>query len=323
MTADMIKISIVIPTFDRNKQLERALESCVQQQAIAVDDYEIVVVDNSPDERARPLVARLAAQHSVAMLYISERRPGISFARNTGVASARGELVAFLDDDGEAHEDWLRNLWSTYRKYDPDVIWGALLPRFDGDLHGWDWFFNEQLTRPVGKTGARPNKLHGTNNSCIRRTAFPLSEPFPPELGLLGGGDIAFFRKLEVAGRKFTYCAEAIVFDHFPAERTSYRYLLTRCYWQGQVTTYMYAIPGMRSSKMVMRSLIAGVVGIVRFGGIAAGQLMLGRPQAAALTSLKIARAVGRLMWIRPFRKQRYGTIGPPQTAPVAAEVGE
>ena len=316
----MIAISIIIPTFHRNPELERALKSCIAQEGIAPDRFEIVVVDNSSDGRAQPLVSSMAASSSVAIRYFSERRPGITYARNAGVAAATGELVAFLDDDGEADSRWLSSLWSTYEAHHPDLMWGALLPRFEGGLQGRDKLFRTRYTRRIGATGTTPKTLHGTNNSCIRRAIIPLPEPFPLQLGLVGGGDIALFRQFASAGRKLCYSAEAIIYDHIPVDRISYRYLLRRAFWQGQVTTYMHTLPGIRNPWLIARSLVAGCVGLVQFGAITAVQFLLGKREDAALASLRVARAAGRLMWMRPFRKQRYGIASPPRNLPAAAE---
>lgn len=316
----MIAISIIIPTFHRNPELERALKSCIAQEGFAPDRFEIVVVDNSSDGRAQPLVSSMAASSPVSIRYFSERRPGITYARNAGVAAATGELVAFLDDDGEADSRWLSSLWSTYEAHHPDLMWGALLPRFEGGLQGRDKLFRTRYTRRIGATGTTPKTLHGTNNSCIRRAIIPLPEPFPLQLGLVGGGDIALFRQFASAGRKLCYSAEAIIYDHIPVDRISYRYLLRRAFWQGQVTTYMHTLPGIRNPWLIARSLVAGCVGLVQFGAITAVQFLLGKREDAALASLRVARAAGRLMWMRPFRKQRYGIASPPRNLPAAAE---
>jgi hypothetical protein len=62
-------------------------------------------------------------------------------------------------------------------------------------------------------------------------------------------------------------------------------------------------------------------VGLVRYGGLALVQILAGRRQEAALASLRLARSVGRLAWMRPFRRQRYGIIAPPAGAAVPAEI--
>jgi glycosyltransferase involved in cell wall biosynthesis len=279
------------------------------------DECEIIVVDNSPDGQACALVSRIAAEHPGAIRYISERRPGISHARNAGIALAQGELIAFLDDDGEAHPNWLSGFWSTYQHHQSDVIWGAIVPCFDRDLGGWDHMFATYFTRRMGKTGTKPKKLHATNNSCIRKEAIALKQPFHPLLGLVGGEDIAFFRNLKASGKTFAYCEEAIIFDHILFERTTYRYLLRRNFSQGQVNTYAHTLPGLRNPVLFAHSLITGVLGVFRFSCLAAAQFALGRRQDAALSSLKVARNAGKLLWMRPFRKQQYGIINRSQVS--------
>lgn len=86
--------SVVIPTHRRNNLLLQALASVASQ---TFDDYEVVVVDddNNPDTRA--LIQALADER--ISYFPNERSSGGSGARNWGLAKARGDWVAFLDDD--------------------------------------------------------------------------------------------------------------------------------------------------------------------------------------------------------------------------------
>src|SRR5579864_5940100 len=97
----MIEVSIVIPTYLRPDMITRAVNTCLAQEAVDVP-FEIVVVDNDPAGSAQPTIAALAENSAVPIRYVAETRPGISHARNTGVASAAGRYIAFLDDDEEA-----------------------------------------------------------------------------------------------------------------------------------------------------------------------------------------------------------------------------
>ena len=129
MFGAMIETSIVIPTYRRPADLERAIVSVLAQQGVATG-FEIVVIDNDPEGSARPLVDRLAEQSPVTIRYVHEKRPGISHARNTGVASATGRYLAFLDDDEEADPDWLAHFLDTLQKFGADAVVGPVLPRF-------------------------------------------------------------------------------------------------------------------------------------------------------------------------------------------------
>src|SRR5262245_53086459 len=97
LTSSEPRLSVVICTYDRYAVLSDAIHSLLQQQLDA-GALEIIVVDNSPDqENAGRFRAGFAREP--ALTYLLEATPGLSHARNVGVAHARADLVAFMDDD--------------------------------------------------------------------------------------------------------------------------------------------------------------------------------------------------------------------------------
>ena len=114
---------MLIPTYLRPQMLRRAIDSCLAQQGVEAP-FEIVVVDNDPQQSGRPLVEEIAASAAVPVRYVPEPRAGISHARNTAVASAAGRYVAWLDDDEEATPGWLAAFWSTMRRSGADIVVG-------------------------------------------------------------------------------------------------------------------------------------------------------------------------------------------------------
>src|SRR5258708_686970 len=126
----MIETSIIIPTYNRPDRLVRAIRSCLGQRGVETG-YEIVVVDNNPDGAAADAVVAIAAGSPVPIRYVAEPRPGISHARNTAIAAARGRCLAFLDDDQEAEPGWLAAHLSALRRYDAEVVFGPFHPRFE------------------------------------------------------------------------------------------------------------------------------------------------------------------------------------------------
>jgi glycosyltransferase involved in cell wall biosynthesis len=93
-------LTIAICTRDRPALLARALESVVGQAA-ALD--EVLVVDNAPIERA---TRKLVETRFPGVRYVAEPVPGLDFARNQALMEARGDIVAFLDDDAVAAPGW-------------------------------------------------------------------------------------------------------------------------------------------------------------------------------------------------------------------------
>jgi len=104
-------VSVVVATRDRPHLLAPCLGSL---QGLAYPRYEIIVVDNAPrGDETRALVGRIAGPAPVR--YLREDEPGLSAARNRGLRAARGELVAFTDDDVLVDRHWLSHLAAGFR----------------------------------------------------------------------------------------------------------------------------------------------------------------------------------------------------------------
>jgi glycosyltransferase involved in cell wall biosynthesis len=94
--------TVVIPTFNRSRVLSRAIESVLEQ---SFTDFELLVVDDAGNDDTEDVVR---VYNDSRIRYI--KRPsngGISSARNTGIADARGNWITFLDDDDQALPGWL------------------------------------------------------------------------------------------------------------------------------------------------------------------------------------------------------------------------
>lgn len=122
-----IALSIVICTFNRAESLARTLRTLADQPSEALGQAELLVVDNNSTDATREVVAGFRAGFPVR--YLEEPRQGQAFARNLGVAEARGELVVFIDDDVRLHGDWLPAYLRAARDH-PDACYfgGRILP---------------------------------------------------------------------------------------------------------------------------------------------------------------------------------------------------
>jgi hypothetical protein len=214
----MINVSIVIPTYRRPELLAATLASCLAQQGIEDQRIEIVVVDNDPAQSARSTVDAAAARSGgIHLRYTAEPRPGISHARNTGVAQAAGRYVAFIDDDEEAAPGWLAAFLQTIRRTGADLAVGPVYPRFAA---GADAYVRQTYTRDAQVPSGTPlERWGGIGNSLLdkERCFAGTSEPFDPRFGLSGGEDALFLHQLRRRGGTIVWCADAAVRESIPA----------------------------------------------------------------------------------------------------------
>ena len=115
-------VSIVIPTYARPERLRECL-AALARQTLPADTFEIVVVDDGSPQPVVPPADTAAA--GPAIRGIRQPHAGPSAARNRGVAEARGELIAFTDDDCLPTPDWLELLVTAHRQ-SPDTLVGGI-----------------------------------------------------------------------------------------------------------------------------------------------------------------------------------------------------
>jgi glycosyltransferase involved in cell wall biosynthesis len=108
-----MRTSVVVCTRNRSASVKETLDALARLDAA---DYEVLVVDNSTDKEKE-----LTEKFSIAAgaKYIHEPRRGLNVARNTGIANASGDIIAFTDDDCLPEKNWLRQTLANYS--DPSV----------------------------------------------------------------------------------------------------------------------------------------------------------------------------------------------------------
>ncbi len=120
--ADGPTVSLIICTRDRPKQLAACLRAV---DALRLPSEEVIVVNNSPSDTATEAVVREFPD----IRYIVEPKPGLSAARNAGLAVASSELIAFTDDDVQVAENWISRIKRAFADPDLMAITGLMLPR--------------------------------------------------------------------------------------------------------------------------------------------------------------------------------------------------
>jgi succinoglycan biosynthesis protein ExoM len=293
----MIDVSIVIPTYRRPELLPATLASCLAQQGAEDERVEIVVVDNDPAQSARSTVDAAAARSGAVLLrYVAEPRPGISHARNTGVAQAAGRYVAFIDDDEEAAPGWLAAFLATIRRTGADLVVGPVYPRFAQPA---DAYVREAYTRDACvATGTRLERWSGIGNSLLdkERCFAGTQEPFDPRLGLSGGEDALFLRQLVRRGATIVWCAEAVTWETIAPNRLAARYLLRRAFRGAQTLTFVCTAvtPPERGRAAVW--MVVGCAQLVLYMPVAL-VLRAFRHRRWLPVAVKAVEGLGKVLW--------------------------
>jgi glycosyltransferase involved in cell wall biosynthesis len=234
------EISVVICAYteQRWEQTCAAVDSVRRQSLPSLEI--VLVIDYNSDLYERATVA----MPDVIVVENQEPR-GISGARNTGAAQARGEVIAFLDDDATAHEDWLKFLADTYEN--PAVVGtgGLTMPHWLTSRPAW---MPEEFYWVIGcnylglpPSGASVRNLMGANMS-FRRQAFDLVKSgFTAGLGRtatgrpLGCEETEFCIRLSrtLPGALLVMDHRAVIWHNVPKNRCTVSYFLSRCYAEG------------------------------------------------------------------------------------------
>jgi GT2 family glycosyltransferase len=330
-------ISIVICTRDRTKSLEECLS------AVREIDYrplEILVVDNAPSgDDTRDLVTALAADDP-RIRYTLELRPGLSAARNHGLAQARHDLVAFTDDDAIVDSGWPAALAAGFASDPAAVCVTGFVPAGGLDTRSERYFDARYSWGEI----AEPRRydllqhrlpvrfypfsagLFGTGaNFAVRRDTVTGLGGFDTLLGVgapgLGGEDLDMFLRLILAGGRICYVPSAFVWHRHRSDPDALG---------DQIYSYGHGLGAYLAKHSRNRQLR---VALMRHGPAQIG-VMIGRMRQASRSSqlgsisarlgTTEARGVvaGALSYWRAARKASRMTTDPSATGPYTSPVG-
>ncbi|MFN8222211.1 MAG: glycosyltransferase [Gaiellales bacterium] len=213
-------VTIVVCTRSRAEGLGECLASLA---ALDYPDFEVVVVDNAPDDDS---TKRVTDEHGVR--YVLEPKPGLDWARNTGFVAARTELVAYTDDDARPEPGWLRGLARAFESPAVAAAAGLVIP---GELETDAQRLFENVYRGMGKGydfrmlgghnrqhALRPELVGTGCNMAFRRATLEALGGFDPALDVgtatRGGGDLDAFVRVMERGEVIAYRPDAVV-RHF------------------------------------------------------------------------------------------------------------
>ena len=210
-------ISICVCTYKR-PEITETLESLSKLNSIPDFKTEIIVVDNDAEPTAKMLVEAAALRFNIDVNYLHAPKHNISTARNACLDHAKGNLVAFIDDDEIVSPNWLIELYRTMRDENLQVVFGPVWVIYPDDTPEWikRLDLHSKLlgsSRPV--TGYTGNALMDIEHKAIR------GRRFNPKRGRSGGEDTQFFFECYNDGAELGYTETAEITEKIGLERLS------------------------------------------------------------------------------------------------------
>jgi hypothetical protein len=197
-----VEISLVVPTLNRAHKLSELLAS-LPQAAFARHDAEVIIVDNGSTDGTKDLVKTFASQSSFPVHW-KYAPGGTARARNAGVRSSTGRIIAFTDDDCLLYSDYLEVLIANFDPERYGYCGGAIIatdPEDDPDVASTHWWpFHTAEIAPG--TLLRAGWVQGANMAFTRR-AIEAIGGFDERFGLgscFGGADIRTACSASLAG---------------------------------------------------------------------------------------------------------------------------
>jgi glycosyltransferase involved in cell wall biosynthesis len=200
----MIKLSVIICTYNRANSLADTL-LCLTKQSYETVNWELIVVDNNSNDNTKEIISEYSKKLP-NLTYKFEPQQGLSFARNSGINSAHGSIIAFTDDDVLPEDDWLIQIQNNMEKYNCDACGGYIAPKWEAPPPPWlTEIFYGFLAIKTDTNGPRQlsisDELPFGANMAFRKSMFSEHGLFDTQKGrkgntLAGGEDIEMFERI-------------------------------------------------------------------------------------------------------------------------------
>jgi GT2 family glycosyltransferase len=227
-------VTVVVATRNRPQSLARCLRALA---AVTYAPFEVVVVDNAPSNRETLAVVQQRSRLDARVRYLRELRPGVSCARNRGLDEARGELVAFTDDDVVVDPGWLDGVVRGFDRSPSVACVTGLVPSASLDT-AEQRYFDRRVSWALSCTPHRYDRhtdLHasplypyaagqfGTGANCAFRTVVlrglgGFDEAIGPGTPAAAGEDLDLFVRTILGGHAIAYEPAAIGWHHHRAD---------------------------------------------------------------------------------------------------------
>ncbi len=206
----MIKLSIIVPTYNRQDTIKQVLRS-LDNQDFSKKEYEVIVVDDGSNYNVKDYIKKFKVK------YFRQKNSGPAKARNLGIQKATGKYVAFIGDDTVLAKNWIEEHLKTHERYPNVAVLGFTA-----------WGKNQKLTKfmhylspngPQFNYGAIKDSTNcgfdffWTSNISLEKKWFK-EDKFDEDFPSAAYEDLEFSYRLHKKGLKIVYNPKAIVYHY-------------------------------------------------------------------------------------------------------------
>jgi glycosyltransferase involved in cell wall biosynthesis len=311
-------VSVIIATRNRRALLARTLDALLRQRWPA-DRFEIVVADNGSTDATRVIVERAADRPSAPDIrYLFVARPGKSHAVNAALDLARGDILAFTDDDVRPDPGWLEAIVEALADEGRGFVAGRVLPEWETAPPPWMspavygvLAIPDNGTRRIDIVDRGGDVMPIGTNMAVRRAVVDRVGGLRTDLGKIDGSlrtgeDHEFFLRMLDAGCRGIYEPDAIVHHWVPAARLDRRYFRKWLYQNGR------DVARLESSYPDSRRRVLGVPG--HLWRQAASDACAATREAVRGDCARRFAATARLRWLGGYLRESWlGSLDVPQ----------
>jgi glycosyltransferase involved in cell wall biosynthesis len=300
-------VSIVIPTFKRPDSLARLLRSIITDIS-GRSDTVIIVADNDVARSAEATVQALSDAHSIPIDYTVAPDPGVSNARNAGMARVQSRYVLFLDDDMEVVPPYLDTLLKTSKTLGTALTFAPAVAALPAGSEPFERWLSPLFSRVFEGNTRVVEETLGTGGCLVDLQNITLPSPiFDPALNEVGGEDDAFFAEVIAQGGTVGWCADTTAWEHVPPHRATLDYLWRRHFAFGQTPTRQAADRGVKGWLSIIKWTAVGALQALVHGGLYGIHTILRRPSRIEHLG-RLAQGLGKIFWWDGLSPRLYGS---------------
>lgn len=272
----MVKLSAIICTYNREKYLPLALDALIKQKGVAKSDFEIVIINNNSKDRTEEISLSYQKKYTeIPFVYATESKQGLSHARNKGIEVSNGELLAFLDDDAFADENYIKDVLDYFElNKHIKAVGGRILLHFETQKPAWYTNYLGSLLgyfNPWDEPRFFNKKQYPRGSNMVYKSdLFKKYGVFNPELGRIGAGMLGseekeMFQRIYSGNEAIYYLPKAVIYHMVPVERTLTPFLRTQSVGVGKSERIRILTTKVGFTKKIIEEIIKWKVSFILF----------------------------------------------------------